>query len=633
MAESKNPLHRIEDIKRKLYERGFSSELHHKEGVLHAVPHDVPNTWEGAEGNTLKSTHVSIAKKFFIGAVLFFIGAIFFGVYMYMSGTRTVSSDNIEINILGNAFTEGGEELPLQIEIINHNNAALELANMVIEYPKGASTSAVETPDSLIRLPKENIGTIPAGGRVEKAKKVTLYGDQNTVRNVKVILEYHPAGSNAIFTKEKIYPVTINSSPITLSVDGPIQTTSGQEITLNITATLNTTLPEGDTMLSVAYPNGFKFTNAVPQPVFGSSVWNLNALAVGKPISIAIKGTMNGQNGDEQAFHIYVGTTKGMNKSVVDVVYNSLLHTVSLQKPFLQATILLDGANLDTYSTSGGRMIRGQVLWANNLQSTILDGEVSVTFSGNIFDKESVVPEEGFYDSVNNRIVWNRNTTPEFATLAPGATGYLNFEFTPASVIGSNQTIRDPQVVLDVSIKGRESTSGSTISEINNFAKKIVRLASDFQLVARANYASGELPPKAEKDTVYTIYWTLSNSINPVSQAEARAELPVYMDWVGMANGSKEAVTYDKLTRQIVWNIGTVRQNTGFGSNNREAAFNIKLRPSVSQVGSVPNIIKEVTLTGIDSFSNSGLRSVKQSLSTRLENDSNFQNGDEKVIR
>lgn len=633
MAESKNPLHRIEDIKRKLYERGFSSELHHKEGVLHAVPHDVPNTWEGSEGNTLKSTHVSIAKKFFIGAVLFFIGAIFFGVYMYMSGTRTVSSDNIEINILGNAFTEGGEELPLQIEIINHNNAALELANMVIEYPKGASTSAVETPDSLIRLPKENIGTIPAGGRVEKAKKVTLYGDQNTVRNVKVILEYHPAGSNAIFTKEKIYPVTINSSPITLSVDGPIQTTSGQEITLNITATLNTTLPEGDTMLSVAYPNGFKFTNAVPQPVFGNSVWNLNALAVGKPISIAIKGTMNGQNGDEQAFHVYVGTTKGMNKSVVDVVYNSLLHTVSLQKPFLQATILLDGANLDTYSTSGGRMIRGQVLWANNLQSTILDGEVSVTFSGNIFDKESVVPEEGFYDSVNNRIVWNRNTTPEFATLAPGATGYLNFEFTPASVIGSNQTIRDPQVVLDVSIKGRESTSGSTISEINNFAKKIVRLASDFQLVARANYASGELPPKAEKDTIYTIYWTLSNSINPVSQAEARAELPVYMDWVGMANGSKEAVTYDKLTRQIVWNIGTVRQNTGFGSNNREAAFNIKLRPSVSQVGSVPNIIKEVTLTGIDSFSNSGLRSVKQSLSTRLENDSNFQNGDEKVIR
>lgn len=633
MAESKNPLHRIEDIKRKLYERGFSSELHHKEGVLHAVPHDVPNTWEGSEGTTLKSTHVSIAKKFFIGAVLFFIGAIFFGVYMYMSGTRTVSSDNIEINILGNAFTEGGEELPLQIEIINHNNAALELANMVIEYPKGASTSAVETPDSLIRLPKENIGTIPAGGRAEKAKKVTLYGDQNTVRNVKVILEYHPAGSNAIFTKEKIYPVTINSSPITLSVDGPIQTTSGQEITLNITATLNTTLPEGDTMLSVAYPNGFKFTNAVPQPVFGSSVWNLNALAVGKPISIAIKGNMNGQNGDEQAFHVYVGTTKGMNKSVVDVVYNSLLHTVSLQKPFLQATILLDGANLDTYSTSGGRMIRGQVLWANNLQSTILDGEVSVTFSGNIFDKESVVPEEGFYDSVNNRIVWNRNTTPEFATLAPGATGYLNFEFTPASVIGSNQTIRDPQVVLDVSIKGREATSGSTISEINNFAKKIVRLASDFQLVTRANYASGELPPKAEKDTIYTIYWTLSNSINPVSQAEARAELPVYMDWVGMANGSKEAVTYDKLTRQIVWNIGTVRQNTGFGSNNREAAFNIKLRPSVSQVGSVPNIIKEVTLTGIDSFSNSGLRSVKQPLSTRLENDPSFKNGDEKVIR
>ncbi len=633
MAESKNPLHRIEDIKRKLYERGFSSEAHHKEGVLHAVPHNVPNAWKESEDTVLKNTHISIAKKFFIGAILFFIGAIFFGVYMYMNGTRTVSSDNIEINILGNAFTQGGEELSLQIEIVNHNNAALELSNMVIEYPKGASTSEVDSPDSIIRLPKEEIGTIPAGGRVEKSQKVTLYGDQNTIRNVKVKLEYHPEGSNAIFTKEKSYPVTISSSPITLAIDGPIQTSSGQEITLNITTTLNTTLPEGDTMLSVSYPNGFKPSETLPKPVFGNSVWNLNNLAVGKPVSIIIKGTLNGQDGDEKAFHVYVGTTKGMNKSIVDVIYNSLLHTVELHKPFLQATILLDGADLDSYSTSGGKMIRGQIVWANNLPSSILDAEVSMQFSGNIFDKETVVPEQGFYDSANNRIIWNRNTNSEFANLAPGSTGYLNFEFTPMTVIGSNQTIRDPQIILEVSIKGRESTSGSAVSEINNFAKKIVRIASDFQLVARANYASGELPPKAEKDTTYTIYWTLSNSINPVTQAEARAELPVYVEWVGLANGNKEVVTYDSLTRQVVWNIGTVRSNTGFGSNNREAAFNIKIKPSVSQVGTVPNIIKEVNLTGIDSFSNSGLRSVKQSLSTRLENDPFFKIDDEKVVR
>lgn len=633
MAESKNPLHRIEDIKRKLYERGFSSEAHHKEGVLHAIPHDVPNTWQEPEKVEIKNTHVSIAKKFFIGAVLFFIGAIFFGIYMYMNGTRTVSSDNIEINILGNAFTQGGEELSLQVEIINHNNASLELSNMVIEYPKGASTSDIDTPDSIIRLPKEDIGTIPAGGRVEKSKKVTLYGDQNTIRNVKVKLEYHPEGSNAIFTKEKSYPVTISSSPITLSVDGPIQTSSGQEITLNITTTLNTTLPEGDTMLSVSYPNGFKPSETFPKPVFGNSVWNLNSLAVGKPVVITVKGTLNGQDGDEKAFHVYVGTTKGINKSIIDVVYNSLLHTVELHKPFLQATILLDGADLDSYSTSGGKMIRGQVVWTNNLPSSILDAEINVQFSGNIFDKENVVPEQGFYDSANNRIVWNRNTNSEFSNLAPGATGYVNFEFTPMAVIGSSQTIRDPQIILEVSIKGREATSGSALSEINNFSKKIVRIASDFQLAARANYASGELPPTAEKETIYTIYWTLSNSVNPVTQAEARAELPIYTEWMGVANGNKEVITYDPLTRQVVWNIGTVRANTGFGSNNREAIFNIKIKPSISQVGTVPNIIKEVSLTGIDSFSNSALRSVKQALSTRLENDPFFKFGDEKVIR
>ncbi len=60
----------------------------------------------------------SVFRNFFIGAIGFFIIASAFGAYMFFAGSNTVSADNIEINILGNAFVSGGEELPLKIEII-----------------------------------------------------------------------------------------------------------------------------------------------------------------------------------------------------------------------------------------------------------------------------------------------------------------------------------------------------------------------------------------------------------------------------------------------------------------------------------------------------------------------------------
>ncbi len=204
--------------------------------------------------------------------------------------------------------------------------------------------------------------------------------------------------------------------------------------------------------------------------------------------------------------------------------------------------------------------------------------------------------------------------------------------FVPASVLGASASIRDPQVIIEVSIKGQEGGSGSGSSEVTNFEKKVVRIVSDFQLAASAVYAGGMLPPQAEKDTSYKVTWTLSNSVNTITNAEARAVLPVYVKWVGPVGGS-ENITYDAITHEVVWKIGTVKPNTGFGSGDREASFTITLKPSVSQVGTAPQLVKEVILLGTDAFANSPLKSSAPSINTRLDNDPNFVQGNDVVKR
>jgi len=626
MSDKKNPMHKVEDVKRHLYDREDHTVEHHREGILHQERHNIPKEWQQTEMTSKKAKTSSIFKSFFIIAILFFLGAIIFAGYKFYQGGSTVSPDNIEINIIGNAFTQGGEVLPLQIEIINHNNANLEFANLVVEYPKGATADLSD----ILRLPREAIGTIKSGQRIEKNINITLYGDQNVTRDIKAKIEYHPEGSNAIFIKEKIYQVTINSSPVTISLFGPEETSSNQQINFKIVTTLNTSLPSDQAVLKVEYPTGFKYEDADVKPTLGNSIWSLENLSQAQPMTVNISGRLIGQDNDEQVFRVYVGTIKSNNQTIVDVIYNSLLHTVYIKRPFLETRIVINGEDGEYFTVEGNKEVKANIVWSNNLSTKVDDVQIIAKLSGNVFDKKNVT-SDGFYNSADNTIIWDRNTDEILNSVQPGGGGSVSFDFKPLSVIASGGAIRDPQVVIEVSIKGREPSSGIEYSEINNFERKVVKILSDFQIVGSAFYASGAKPPKVETETVYKIVWTLSNSVNTIVGAEARASLPLYIKWIG-ANTNGENVYFDEVSKEVVWKIGQVKPNTGFGSLSREISFNVSIKPSLSQVASVPLLIKDITLTGKDAFTEKIIKSTQRSISTLIQNDPKFNVGDERVV-
>lgn len=627
---------KIEDIKGHLYDRedqGFQGR--HFEGKLSQIGFKTKDDWEENQDKKeeynqieMKKPKSSIFKKFFIISIIFFIGALGFAFYKFYTGEVSVSNEKIDIIVLGNAFTKGGDELPLQIEIVNRNNASLELANLIVSYPGGVSDDI----SGIIRLPRDSIGTIKAGESVVRNVKVKLFGEEQSIRNILISLEYHPEGSNAIFTKEKEYPVTISSSPLSLFITAPESVTSDQNVSLEVKAVLNTSLPEGPTALELSYPNNFIFENAIPNPTFGNNVWSLESLSVTNPFTVVVNGRLVGQDGDEQIFHAYAGATNPKNQAKVNIAYNSLLHSVLIEKPFLEAKILVNGQDKQFFTASAGDQISGEIYWVNNLSTRIADAEIIVGLSGNVLDKLSIKPEDGFYDSLKNQIIWDKNYISELASVEPGEKGTVSFKFKSISLIGPANYIKDPQIGIDVSIRGRQPGLGSTFSDVNNFSKKVVRIISDFQIVAGAVYSSGFLPPKAEAETKYVVTWTLSNSSNTISQAEARAVLPIYVNWGGSLTGGNENVSYNEVTREVIWNIGTVRPNTGFDSN-REASFVVSLKPSLSQVGSVPQLTKEVFLSGQDSFSLVLIKNKYNAITTFLPNDPNFSEGKQRVVR
>lgn len=620
IEDSKN---KIEDVKRHLYDPNDKSMTHQREGILHQIKHNISDKWkednqpkpEENMKSKFKKPPMSIFKKFFIFSIIIFIGALGYAFYKFSNNDISVSNDKIDIVVIGNSFTKGGDELPLQIEITNNNNASLELSNLIIEYPRGAEDNTTD----VIRLPRDNIGIIKPGESVIRNIKVKLFGEEKSIRNIKVRLEYHPEGSNAIFTREVLYPVTISLAPLSLMIDAPTSTSSDQPISLKITATLNTSLPSENAMMQVTYPNNFIFDSATPAPALGNSIWDLSSLTSANPVVVLVSGRLVGQDGEEQVFHVYAGTTNQTNRSVINVVYSSILQKILIAKPFLEARILVNGQDQTEYTVSGGGTVNAEINWVNNLSSRITDGQIIVSLSGNAFDENTINSVNGFYDSANNQIIWDKNSVAELSEINPGEEGAVSFSFKASSLVGLINSIKNPQVSIKVSIKGRQPQLGSTYTDVNNFSEKIVKVLSDFQIATSASFFSGSMPPKAETETKYIVTWTLSNSANTITGAQARSILPIYVKWVGISSGENENVTYNEVTREVIWNINSVSPNTGIDSN-REASFVVSLKPSLSQVGSVPQLMKDIYLSGTDSFAKTLIKSTRGAITTLISN-------------
>ena len=634
--------HRLDDIQKRLYSPSPNAIPHRKQGLLHQVNHTVSDIWKDDRTEAVKekvqvvSMNSSFFKKFFFASIVFFIIALGIGAYIFFSGSNNISADNVQINVLGNAYTPGGEELPLTIEIANSNAVQLELADLVVEY--GRNKPDVTDPADITSV-RQSIGTIGAGKVVDQKVDLTLYGQEGTNKQVKFTLEYHVPGSNAIFQKEKIFSVTINTAPVTLTALAQTSTTSDQPYTFTVNITPNTKQTIPNMMLKIDYPIGFEFQSASPGPSYMSNVWSLGDVAPGTTVQITVLGVLSGQDGEERSFRVYTGSQDVNDKNAIGTTFTSILHTVDIIRPFLQADLAINGITTPEVVTQSRSTISGTINWANNLPVKILNAQIVAKLNGALIDPASVQPSSGFYNSVDNTIVWDQNSVPAFAAINPGQTGTLGFTLATKSLYQSGSLTTNPNISIDVSISGKQPEAGTYSQTINNVKHVTIKLTTDFNVSGQAFYSgepftnTGPMPPKVNDKTTYTIKWILTSSANDVSGAIVHASLPSYVHFLNNINPTDSDLTVDPVSSDIIWNVGSVPKGAGFITDPKVVYFQVELNPSISQLTTAPVLVNTMTAIGTDTYTNTPLNSTWKEITTRLSSDPAFVEGQEKVVQ
>ncbi len=569
----------------------------------------------------------SVMKKIIWGAVAFFVLSLSIGVFIFFGGINNISTNNVSISVSGPSSIGAGEPLSFELSIANQNNVDLEDATLLIEYPPGTHTADAEEKD--FPRESESLGNIAAGTVVTRSKRALLFGEANTVEHIQISVEYRVKDSSATYFKEESYDVVISSSPVSMKVDAVKEAVSGHEIDFSIEVVSNSASVVSGLMLKADYPFGFTFSAASPAPTYSNNIFLLGDLRPADRRVIHIRGTLEGQEGEDRNFRFNLGLPSKQDAKVIGTVFLTNSQVIALKKPFVSVALTLDGSSADPFAMPAGQATRAQIAWANNLPSRIADLEIQAKLSGDTLNRQAVDTSDGFYRSVDNVVLWDKSVSDQFAVIEPGESGVVSFTFAslPVSSLIYSGT-RGNELSVDVSVRARRLSDANVPEEIVSGASRKIRLSSNLALTGRSLYYTGPfsnqgpIPPKADQNTTYTIVWSVTNTLNDVSGAEVQAELPGYITWLGNVSPSGE-VTFDPSSRQVTWDAGDIRAGSGFSTPPREVSFQVSFVPSLSQHGQTPNLLGDSTIIATDRFSGAQIKASARPVTTRIEDGGN----------
>lgn len=644
MDNFNNKKSKIDRLQEQLYDNDFKSKIDER-SELEYEQHKIESDWQRSNNSEelVKSLTADLSEKEGLGffgyililAALFFVASIGYAGYVFWGGNHEISAEDVDISVSGPVSVGAGEVLSLDLIIQNNNPVQLEDVDLIVEYPNG-SKSADDLKTDLKRT-RERIDPIASGEILREPIKAVLFGEEGDNKEISVSIEYQVTGSNAIFSKKKVFSIILNAAPARISVLGLKEVSSGQEIEFEATVTSNSTSQLNNLTVTVNYPFGFKFIEADPSPSISDNLWVIESLPPKETKKIKIKGTLSGQNEEDRIFRFAVGLAKEENNQEIGVVFSNFIHEMTIQRPFVGLKLLIDNSDESVVAVKSGNKVSSKLIFSNNTNDYIRNLDIRLDFDGSVFDESSFVVNDGYYRSVDNTLIFNRDTSKKFIEIKPRQSSEFDINFLILKLLNLTPNIINPEIKINAYLEADRVSETNVEDELKDTISKTIRVISDvfvatYTLSDMGPFAnSGQIPPRAEQPTTYTLQWSISNSYNNLTNAKMTGILPAYVSWNNRVSPSSEVYTYDEKTRQITWNIGNVAAGAGQRFEPKELYFQVTLVPSLTQVGQKPILLNDIFFSAQDDFTKTNIEIRGNSPTTYLSDDNTVQ-GHEIVI-
>ncbi len=644
MSDFKDPA-KIEEMRRRLYERGTvqAEPVRH---VLTATPPVAPPIWQGqtisetliaspdeslavtldSENLMKKRRRFSYRSVALLGSLAVFLVVLGLSSLYLMFGNTQISSKNISINITGPLTIGGGEVMPIQIGVTNQNKVAIESVVVIVTYPAGTKSADPEPKDLFEE--RVTLNRINPGEAINVPVRAVMFGEENQEHQILARIEYRLIDSNGIFEKEAD-PLTfkINSSPLIIRVDSLEKVSAGQDVEITLTVQSNAPTPLKDILISSNFPNNFDFTSATPEPSYRESAWLIKEILPGKSVTIVIKGSIVGQQSEEFQMQFSAGTPKQDNEFTIGSVLANATADFKIEQPFINVGIGVNNFETDVVTLKTGDSTLVTISVQNTLSETLYDMALEVGVKGNILVRESVLVQNGFYDSAKDVIRFEPSGDDALSEVNPGETKKFTFTLRPSD---KKET---PSFSLTANAYARRVQETRATEQLVGTAKTEVKFTSSVAVgrtIARnvpGFVDVGPVPPVADAETTYTVMLFASAGGNDVTGGTLVTSLPQYVSWKNVSSGDGSLV-FNPISKELTWTVGAIEAGA-----KKTITFQVGLVPSQNQIGSTPAILGAQRFRATDRFTSEVIRAEGVPASSELGPESGLEEENGKVLK
>jgi hypothetical protein len=615
----------LEDLEKKLNSpKQFDNFTNRKS--LGAEVYETPRDWDSPHVDTQKSSFALKFKKtnwfvqFFIWATLFALFAVVYvGIRYYLE--RGIGVGNVDILVNAPLTIGSGEQFDFETTMQNKNQVAIKNIDVEVTFPEG--TRSVQNIETGYEIDSQKIENLDSGAIFKQNYSAYLFGEEGERKKVTIAVTYQIDGSDAFFKKEKVFDVVLKSTPVRTIITNLKELTSGQDMIFDIEIISNSTQTLKNVIVQAVYPFGFTYKNSTLDVEADKKTWIIPTLEPKQNVKFTIKGTLSGQNKDQKFFNFSTGLEDGTTGNP-QIVFSKKGTTVTITRPFFEIDLAINESNSDIIVIGPTKAEDGLISFKNNTNFPLRNVSVSLKMKGDLLNKYSVTVEDGFYQSVNNTISWDNTTNDQLYSIPVGAYGSLSFNFNTLSPTGS-LFVQNPEMLFTMEAMGNRNPEDQVPEFIKNTIAKKIRFNTETSLEAKSEHYTqtfvntGPIPPKAERKTTYTVVFNLKNTTNQVNEAIVSMKIPNYVQYEGAFLPSNEDVSYDAISRTLLWNAGTLAPKTGMsGGSIRKMAIQVSIVPSISQGGDSPDLVNNIMYTGVDAFTQSEIKQQLDPVTTEI---------------
>ncbi|MEK7539632.1 MAG: hypothetical protein AAB558_00100 [Patescibacteria group bacterium] len=522
---------------------------------------------------------------FALVGVLVVGAALAFSYVTYLSG-RPAAEGSARLELSVPEKTASGEAVVVEVTYENSDSVDFKTGKIEVVYPEGF---VFESANPLPTSGQTNweLGVIPSGRGGKIYITGQLVGEVGSSKIFSSFFTYRPENLNYDFQEIAQAEVDISSSTIQIEIDSPEQAHTGQDIALKAEFKNTSSSPIKDVKAKVKPPLGFTVTSVDPEaPAPDDLSWRFDEIQPGESQTVTLRGTVQGESGQQQAFSFEAGFIE------IDGRYN-----VQVEK---QALVLLINPSIELKLDAPEKAAPGEkityTVTATNTSDVLLKNvKLRLLLEGDYFTEEQL-----------DLAVIDELAAQESKTVT--ATTTLK-ESTKARDLSLSAVVSVRQVTVD----GEQTTITST-------ASVSTQVEGSLSFSAQARYfddnlqkiGDGPIPPKVGDKTTYVIWWDVTSGPSDLKQFTVSAQLP---DDVTFETSDPD-ITYTAKTRTVSYSSSVFKADT-----SKHLEFSVSITPTPDDFNGLMVLVEAGSAQAVDTSSNDTLTADTERLTTNLDGD------------